>query len=265
MKLAVQAVALIAPGLPTWSAAQPVLARQGRYEPAPSLIPPVSRLPATERRRVGLSVKVALALAEQLFATEGVTPPADTATLFTSSGGDGENCHILCEALQEPQPALSPTRFTNSVHNAPAGYWSIAAQCRLPSTSLCAFDGSFVAGLLEAAVYVLSEQAPLALIAYDVPYPEPLNGKRPIAAPAGVALLLTPLRAGMPAVAVIEIAGLAGAAETPMTEPRLEALRLGVPALRALPLLTAMAERLPGSVNIGGNGGEVLPVRVSFE
>ena len=46
---------------------------------------------------------------------------------------------------------LSPTRFHNSVHNAPAGYWSIATQSREPSTSLCRDDESFQAALLEAA------------------------------------------------------------------------------------------------------------------
>lgn len=265
MRLAVQAVAMIAPGLPSWSAAQPVLTRHAAYEPQPSQIPPVSRLPATERRRVGLSVKVALALAEQLFAEEGVTPPGDTATLFTSSGGDGENCHILCEALEDSQPTLSPTRFTNSVHNAPAGYWGIAAQCRQPSSSLCAYDGSFAAGLLEAAVYVLSEKAPIALIAYDVPYPEPLNGKRPIAAAAGIALLLVPLNMAGPCGSVIDIPGLAHEPDTRMADPALDALRLGVPALRGLPLLAALASRQSARVNVGSNSGQVLPVSVLFE
>lgn len=265
MRLSVQAVALIAPGLPNWSTAQPVLAGHTAYQTQPSQIPPVSRLPATERRRVGLSVKVALALAEQLFAAEGVTPPADTATLFTSSGGDGENCHILCEALEDSQPTLSPTRFTNSVHNAPAGYWSIAAQCRQPSTSLCAYDGSFAAGLLEAAVYVLSEQAPVALIAYDVPYPEPLNGKRQIAAPAGVALLLVPPKDAGPGRVVIDIGVLTREPASRMAEPALEALRLGVPALRALPLLAAITSGQSTLVCIGGNGAQVLPVSVLLE
>ena len=28
---------------------------------------------------------------------------------------------------------LSPTRFHNSVHNAPAGYWTVAAHCHAPA------------------------------------------------------------------------------------------------------------------------------------
>ena len=38
--------------------------------------------------------------------------------------------HEICETLATAERQVSPTRFHNSVHNAPAGYWSIATQSR---------------------------------------------------------------------------------------------------------------------------------------
>ncbi len=263
MKVSIHAASLILPGLENWAQAQAVLLGQSRLESRPVVVPVSAKLPATERRRVGLSVKLALALAEQLFANSTVAA-AEAATIFTSSGGDGENCHILCEALAQAVPSLSPTRFTNSVHNAPAGYWGIAAQSRPPSSSLCAYDGSFAAGLIEAAVYAQYEPEPVALIAYDVTYPEPLNAKRPLSAPAGIALLLAaPGKLPAP-IANIELLGYEFGQATELDDPLLESLRQGVPAARGLPLLVALAQRRAGVLKLGGNREQVLPVAVTF-
>lgn len=261
MKIAVQGIAVIAPGLNDWPQAREVLAGRAPLVVADSVVPPAARLPATERRRVGKSVKVALALAEQLFSVEGVPLAADTTTIFTSSGGDGENCHSLCEALEAEQPMLSPTRFTNSVHNAPAGYWSIAAHCQRPSSSLCGYDASFAAGLIEAAVHVLSEHEPVALIAYDLPYPEPLNAKRPLQGTGGIALLLAPLGSANN-IATLEFDAYVHGEPSRMGQAQLDRMAAGLPALRGLPLLESIALERNGSVNLGGNGSQVLRVDV---
>ena len=121
-----------------------------------------------------------------------VAEPQHLATVFTSSSGDPVNCHALCEALAAPGRLMSPTRFTNSVHNATAGYWHIATQSRAASTSLCGFDASFAAGLLEAAVQCVSGGEPVLLVASDIAYPEPLHALRPTSDALGLALLLAP-------------------------------------------------------------------------
>jgi hypothetical protein len=165
----------------------------------------------------------------------------NTVSVFTSSGGDGKTITAILEVLASPEREVSPTRFHNSVHNAPAGYWSIATHCREASTSICAYDFSFTAGLLEAATRALAERHPVLLVAYDVPYPPTLAACRAIAAPFGVAMVIAP----QPTVATL--AGLSvgfrqgTVAETPLDDPALEALRSGVPAARALPLLAAVA------------------------
>jgi hypothetical protein len=53
---------------------------------------------------------------------------------------------------------VSPTLFHNSVHNTPAGYFSIATGIQTASVSLSAGDNTFSAGLIEALTQVLIEK-----------------------------------------------------------------------------------------------------------
>jgi hypothetical protein len=132
------------------------------------------------------------------------------------------------------------------VHNAAAGYWSIATRCHEKSTSLCCLDASFAAGLLEAATQVAIDGAPVALIAYDQPYPEPLAAVRSIGANFGVALILGPEERDGCALEVTYVAEWAAA--TVMADAALEALRSSVPAARSLPLLVALARNVRADV-----------------
>ncbi len=55
------------------------------------------------------------------------------------------------------------------------------------SNVICAFDGSFAAGLLESMCQVSVDDNASLLIAYDADYPEPLRHVRPIIDAFGVA------------------------------------------------------------------------------
>ncbi|HJV72166.1 beta-ketoacyl synthase chain length factor [Ideonella sp.] len=261
-------VGLLAPGLAGWAEAAARLRDPASWAVAPTVLPPPARLPPAERRRSGSVVKLSLAVADEALAmasarTGHAFDPAGVATVFTSSSGDPVNCHALCEALALPERAVSPTRFTNSVHNATAGYWHIATQSRAPSTSLCAYDDSFAAGLLEAMAQCAAGGAPVLLVASDIAYPEPLHALRPMMDAVGVALLLTPV---MPAPAGPSGASLrlrwgdaAGlAAESDCAHPGLDALRRSVPAARALPLLQALARGEPSELVLPAFGGPAL-------
>ncbi|MCY7369866.1 MAG: beta-ketoacyl synthase chain length factor [Polaromonas sp.] len=243
-KVYVDAVGLCGPGLAGWHASRPLLCGTSPYLAAATVIPPSNRLPAAEKRRVGTPVKLALAVADDALQSS-CCDPSDLLSVFSSSGGDGENCHLICEALAGSDRLLSPTRFTNSVHNAPSGYWGIAMQARRASTSLCAFDGSFSAGLLEAATQSVSAQAPVLLIAYDTPYPEPLRTARPIAQSLGVALLLSPIATPESLVALHITLG--RRRPDTLADHGFETLRCNVPAARSLPLLRALALGKPGA------------------
>jgi hypothetical protein len=240
MRVFVEGIGLLGPGLNGWQASCRVLSGAAPYVPAPTNVPLSDMLPAAERRRTGVSVKLALAAGCEAFKNAG-RDAAATATVFTSSDGDGDNTHQIYEALALPQRELSPTRFHNSVHNAAAGYWSIAVHSHHPSTSLCCYDASFAAGLLETAVQVTVEGKPAALIAYDEPYPEPLHSVRPLAASFGVAFVLTPSPTSHTRTALDVNFAAVPAEIRRMTDAGLEAVRANVPAARSLPLLAALA------------------------
>lgn len=235
---AVERVSLLGPGLASWADARRVLAGEAPYVPAPTAVPQPALLPPNERRRSGQAVRVALAV--------GDGAPAGVATVFASSSADGDTCHAICEQLAGDDRMISPTRFHNSVHNAPSGYWSIATRNMSPSTSLCAFDGSFAAGLLEACAMLRASGRPVLLIAYDSPYPEPLRAKRPVPDSFGLSLLLAP-GPGPGSLARIEL-GCAQAAPDVLADAGLEALRRAIPTARGLPLLRLLALGRDGAV-----------------
>jgi hypothetical protein len=238
IKVYLDAVSVIGPGAGNWEAWRDILRNPSHYEAAKTKVPAINVLPPAERRRIGIGVKLALACGLDTLAT-AETDPASLTTVFSSSGGDGENCHMICETLAGSDRLISPTRFHNSVHNAPSGYWGIASGAMLPSTSLCAYDGSFAVGLLEAATQCAVEQRPVLYIAYDTPYPEPLHGVRPIADEFAVAMLLHAAKTAR-SMAALELS-LSGATPSRMEHAELDRICRNIPAARSLPLLHALA------------------------
>lgn len=239
----VSGVGLLGPGLAGWPEAARVFAGEAALGAGRTVLPALSLLPAAERRRVGRAVQVAMAVALEAAAGAGADP-ASFACVFTSSGGDGHNCHALCESLAQPDRAVSPTRFSNSVHNAAAGYWSIATGSTLESTVLCAHDASFCAGLLEALAQVSAAAKAVLLVAYDTEYPEPIHSKRPVPDAFGAALVLTPGRTPR-SVARLR-AGFSDDKVEVMSNASLEILRGAIPAARCLPLLHRLERGTPG-------------------
>jgi hypothetical protein len=159
--------------------------------------------------------------------------------VFTSADGDGAVTHALCESFAAGEPDVSPTQFHNSVHNAAAGYWGIASGAMTPATVLCAYDGSFAAGLLEALTQVSLDAAGTLLVTYEAPYPEPLHAKRPLPSAFGLALALLP-RQGPHSLARLQVELVEAPADR-LANPDLEALRRQIPSARGLPLLQTLA------------------------
>jgi hypothetical protein len=157
--------------------------------------------------------------------------------------------HHLCEALAKPSREVSPTRFHNSVHNAAAGYWSIATGSRHPSASLCGYDASFAAGLIEAASQVWTARAAVLLVAYDLPYPPPLHAVRPVAEPFAVALVLAP-ESRPETLACCRITVHPGSTACTPFPPALRANLASNPAAWSLPLLAEIAHERRESVRL---------------
>ena len=263
MKLAarIEGVGLVGPGLPDWQHASEVLAGRSRYVHAPTAIASPEALPAVERRRAGKCVKISLAVGLAAAAAAGRSA-RDMGAVFTSSTGDGENLHAICETLASGDRQISPTRFHNSVHNAPSGYWGIATGAMHSADSLAAFDASFGAGLIEALGRLAAQPSqPLLLIAYDAPYPQPLHATRPIPDAFAVALALAaPSHSTQGPVVTLD----AGRdAPDRLADAELEALRRAIPAARALPLLRLLAREEPGRVTIEYLEGFPLSVETS--
>jgi hypothetical protein len=262
MRVFVESAGILAPGLAGWAASRAALAGTAPYRAAELSLPSLEVLPAVERRRTGLPVKLAIAVGQDALAG-GTRSGAELATVFTSSGSDGEVIQEICVTLAGTDRQVSPTRFHNSVHNAPSGYWGIAMQSRAPSTSLCAFDWSFAAGLIEAATQASVAEDAVLMIAYDLPYPEPLRSVRPVSAPFGAALLLTRDRDSR-SIAGLELVVSRDRSRTSrLDDAGLESLRRGNPSARGLPLLAALARQRRNEVVLEYVAGNAIDVAVS--
>jgi Beta-ketoacyl synthase, N-terminal domain len=245
LPVCIQGIGVLGPGLSDWPSTVRVLTGELPYQPEPTVLPVPCALPSAERRRAGRVTKLALAVGAEAVAQAGLDARS-LPSVFSSSGGDGEVCHEICLALASSERMISPTRFHNSVHNAAAGYWSIAHECAEASVSLCAHDASFGAGLLEAISQIARGSGALLLVAYDADYPQPLRARRPIPEAFGAGLLLAPAGASA-ALATLSIE-LCQDAPTKLEGAELEALRSSIPAARVLPLLQRLAQSRRGRV-----------------
>jgi len=185
----IEGVGLWSPQLADFAALTSLLA--GITPEPPAARPTAATLPANERRRAPESVLLAVEVAGQAVAMSG----RDAATLtcvFASSHGDQPITDYMCATLAQAPAELSPTRFHNSVHNAPVGYWTIATDCHAPSTALAAQRASFGAGLLEAISQVLAEHRPVLLVCSDTAGSGPLLEVTGCTQSFGCALVLAP-------------------------------------------------------------------------
>ncbi len=262
MKLGIMAVGVTGPGLPDWQAAQTVLQGRAAFDltaALPQMAPAL--LPANERRRTTPLIKLALQCAQDAL-QQSATPATDLAAVFACASGDLDVLDRILNALCLPGKPISPTDFHNSVHNAPAGYWSIASRSHAPATSLSAFDASFSAGLLEAATLVSVEGRHVLLVAYDMPPPPTLHPCRPLPAAFAVALLLSPDPVQSPHTQIEITLNSDTQPLSQMDAAGLEALRTGNPAARVLPLLQLLARHTAGQVTLPAMHGQQLHLEV---
>jgi hypothetical protein len=250
MRMRPLGIGIVAPGLVDWSAAAAVLRSERPYKAEALALTAHPALTPNERRRATLGTRLAMEAARQATGN-GAVPTTELPSVFASSDGDMGLIDSLCRAIYAHREPPSPTVFQNSVHNAVAGYWSIAEGCHAASTSIAVGDGSFAAGLLEAATQVAYRNTPVLLVAFDMPAPELLHPHRTFACAFACALLLGPAPADAgPALTVALSERTCLEDETSMRNRALESLRIGNPAARALPLLAALAGAGPKSVRL---------------
>lgn len=249
LEVFVEGIGLLGPGLDSWPQGRERLSGATPYLAARCALPLPVALPAAERRRAGAVVRISLAVGGEAVAASGMDA-AILPSVFSSSSGDAINCHEICSALASGDRLISPTRFHNSVHNASSGYWSISSGSMASSSVLCARDGSFAAGLLEAMAQVAIEQTAVLLVAYDTDYPEPLRSVRPLPDSFGIALVLSPRQSerSLARWTLEPASRFTRAAADLLADDALEQLRKNIPAARCLPLLQAVSIQSSGRI-----------------
>ena len=211
LSLRIAGIGAWAPGAPDWQRLRAIL----RGESAPSDDAPArpagAALPAAERRRASDGVRLAADIAAQA-TTMAAIDPATIPCIFASTHGEVAITDYVCETLARAPLELSPTKFHNSVLNAPAGYWTIATGCTAASSAVTAHHRSFAAGLLEAAVFACAEGTPVLFASSDVASTGPLAEMTRTTLAFGAALVLAPGASARP---VIRLAPVCAADEPP--------------------------------------------------
>lgn len=260
LQLSVEGIGLWSPHLAHFDALRGLLA--GHAAPPPATRPAAATLPPNERRRAPESVLLAVEVADQAVAMSGRSA-AELACVFASSHGDQAITDYMCATLAHSPDEVSPTRFHNSVHNAPVGYWTIATGCHATSAAVSAHHQSFAAGLLEAAAQVISEQQPVLLVSYDVAGPGPLGEVTRSTEAFGCALVLSP-EVGANNLARLDLQLTPGAGETPSLPTPLAAWRQTNPSAAALDLLCALAKGQPATVSLAAAPRLQMHVTMEF-
>ncbi len=191
LALRIAGIGAWAPGAPDWQHLRGIL--RGETMPADDAParPAGTALPPAERRRAPDGVRLAAEVAAQATGMADIDP-ATVPCVFASTHGELAITDYVCETLTRSPRELSPTKFHNSVLNAPAGYWTIATGCTGASSAVSAHHRSFAAGLLEAAVFACAEATPVLFASCDVASTGPLVEMTRTTLAFGAAFLLVP-------------------------------------------------------------------------
>jgi hypothetical protein len=252
------AAGALAPGLESLAQLRRFARGEEAHAAQPLVLPAPAQLPANERRRASQVVRLTLACIQQALADLPV-PAAGLRSVFASDEGTGEVCQQMLEALATTGQ-VSPLLFTNSVHNAPSGYFSIAARNEQPATVVSLGMESFASGLLCAVADAAATGQPVLLVACDPAMTAPLDEWLPVVEATCAAFVLSASGADVPgdpmAVFRLELQPTAVAPPSPL--PRwMPPAWSGNSSARALACLD-MLEQPPGTVMRLALGGQSL-------
>ncbi len=228
------------PGFTDWPQLRGLLQSPVDGDLPPAANPSPQVIPANERRRAPLPVKMAVEVSWQALQQAGLSA-ADVACVFGSGLGDTEITDYMCRELTTELKQLSPTKFHNSVHNAAAGYWTISSGCMKSANSIAAYEDTAALALLEGAIQCVQQDEPVLVTLFDTPahasYRQIFACNQPFAA----AMLLCP--GHYPATGPLlrlDPQATAGAPRLPR-HPALADLHRKNPAARLLSLLDLLA------------------------
>lgn len=159
--------------------------------PSDASRPPAAALSPNERRRAPEGVLLAVEVAGQAIGMSG-RDPASLLSVFASCRGDQTISDYMCRTLAEDPFALSPTRFHNSVHNAPAGYWGIASGAVGTSSAISTEPRWPGLSLLDAITLALCERQPVLWVCSETRGSGPLLRLSGYTAGMACALVIAP-------------------------------------------------------------------------
>lgn len=131
------------------------------------------KLPSMLKRRCSATIRAGIEIAVAITTEE---ERHNLPFVFSSRHGEAQTIYGLFESLAKNEP-LSPNDFSLSVHNSLAGIFSIAFQNQTPSSAIAGSNNSFIAGILEAYLYLKSGSQSVVLIHCDGPLPEVFREK----------------------------------------------------------------------------------------
>jgi beta-ketoacyl synthase-like protein len=252
IEIGIEGIGIWSDRLPGWQDSCALLATNDRNIHVDNIAkfgsrPAPSALAATERRRAPDSALFAVEAAQQACTMAG-REPSELPNVFASAYGDLAINDYLCATLADAPLTVSPTRFHNSVHNAPAGYWTIATSCMASSTAITAGMATYGAGLLESIVLARSESCAVLFVAYDIAAVGPLKNVIRCDSAFASALVLAPKSSRT--IAQLRIHVQADATKLAPDADLLQALYPDNPAACGMPLLRSLARREQRSLTV---------------
>lgn len=228
------------PGFTDWDSLSSLLTSNQQPEltftkPAPQIIP------ANERRRAPLLVKMAVETSWQAVSASRLSPQ-NVACVFGSGLGDTDITDYLCKALTTDLKQLSPTKFHNSVHNTAAGYWTISTACMEAANSIAAYQHTAGMVMLEALCQCIEQEQPVLITLYDTEVSLVLRELFPCEHNIALSLLIAPVQSGYPNPLILSVATETTAnCLRPLRNPALEKIKNTNPAAQLLNLMENIA------------------------
>lgn len=159
----------------SWGAWSPQYQQKADWQAWPAAIsdigatataaPKLLQVPAMQRRRLSKLTKIIL---DSIFQCE---PPAQCRSIFASQHGEINRTINLLNDIVDQSP-LSPTAFSQSVHNTASGIYSILSQNQNASTSIAAGSETLHQAFIEAYALLVDDPEPLLLSYADDTVPD---------------------------------------------------------------------------------------------
>ncbi len=231
------------PGFSNWPQLKALLQNSDGRDELVAVPPKPEIIPANERRRSPLPVRIAVETSWQAVQQAGINAD-QLACVFGSGLGDTQITDYMCRTLTTELKQLSPTKFHNSVHNAAAGYWTISTGCMKSATSIAAYHETAGLALLEATTQAIYQDEPVLMTLFDTKAHSVYHDIFACELDFAGALVISPADGGEAALARLEIALQTDNSygHSPLDHPQLAPLYQSNPAAKALVLFALLAE-----------------------